>query len=173
MREYVPSDDATGLRFCIVAAQWNDVIVRRLLEGALATLRARGAADDDIEVRWVPGSLELPWAAIAALSGGGPEGFGELADGEPVAHAFVPSAVIALGCVIRGETEHFRLVADNTAQGLVRVSLETCIPVLNGVLAVENVAQAEARSGGEHGNTGSQVALAAIRCVNQLNGRHA
>ncbi len=173
VREYVPSDDGTGLKFCIVAAQWNEGIVKRLLDGALATLRSRGVADEDVEVHRVPGSLELPWAAMAALSTGGPDGFRDIEDGDPVPHAFLPEAVIALGCVIRGETEHFRLVSDNTAQGLMRVTLDTGVPVLNGVLAVENVGQAEARSGGEHGNTGAQVALAAIRCANQLNGRFA
>jgi 6,7-dimethyl-8-ribityllumazine synthase len=70
--------------------------------------------------------------------------------------------VLAFGVVIRGETEHFRLVADGAAQGLMRVSLDTGVPVLNGVLAVENAAQADARCGGSHGNTGAQTALAAV-----------
>jgi len=149
----VPSDDGAGLRVAIVAAQWNEAIVRRLLDGALATLRAQGVADEAVEVVRVPGSFELPDAALWAARGG--------AAGRPGV-----GAVIALGCVIRGETEHFRLVADAASQGLLRVALETGIPVLNGVLAVENVGQAESRSGGEHGNTGSQVALAAIRMAN-------
>ncbi len=158
MREFVPGDDATGLKFCIVAAQWNESIVRRLVDGAVATLRARGAAEDDIDVRWVPGSYELPQAARHAA----------------IVRVIVPAldrewhpdAVIAVGCVIRGGTEHFRLVADAAAQGLLRVGLDTGVPVTNGVLAVEDVAQAEARSGGEHGNAGSQAALAAVRMVN-------
>lgn len=145
-------DDAKGLRVCIVAAQWNESIVRRLLTGALETLRARGVSDDAIEVHWVPGSFELPLAALHAAR-------------DPQWHA-----VIALGCVIRGETEHFRLVADAAAQGLMRAGLDSGKPVLNGVLAVENVAQAESRSGGEHGNTGSQVALGAVRMVHLLRG---
>jgi 6,7-dimethyl-8-ribityllumazine synthase len=144
-----PGDDARDLRFRIVAAQWNERIVARLVEGALATLRAQGAADADVEVWWVPGSYELPLAAGWAIDT-------PFASGQP-------DAVIALGCVIQGETEHFRLVADSTAQGLMRVALDTGTPVLNGVLAAHDAAQAEARSGGEHGNTGSQVALAAVR----------
>jgi len=140
-----PEPDATGGRFCLVAACWNESVVQRLVDAALDTLRRSGAADADLEVRWVPGSFELPVAARgAALSG-----------------RF--DALLAFGCVIRGETEHFRLVADAASQGLQRVALDTGVPVLNGVLAVENLAQAEARSGGEHGNTGSQVALAAAR----------
>jgi 6,7-dimethyl-8-ribityllumazine synthase len=149
VRQHKPGDDASGLRIRIVAAQWNERIVNRLLDGALQTLRAQGAADERVEVWWVPGSLELPVAARWALDA-------------PLAAGQV-DAVIALGCILRGETEHFRLVADNTAQGLLRVSLDTGAPVLNGVLAAHDLAQAEARSGGEHGNAGSQAALAAIR----------
>jgi 6,7-dimethyl-8-ribityllumazine synthase len=148
-----PADDATGLKFTIVAARWNEGIVKRLLDGALEALRARGAADADVVVRWVPGSFELPVAAQWATAA------------PRACHA-----VIALGCVIRGETEHFRLVADAASQGLMRVALDTGVPVLNGVLAVEDVAQAEARSGGEHGNTGAQVALAAVHMANVHRG---
>ena len=148
-RELHPAADARGMRFCIVAAKWNREIVDRLLQGALATLRARGAAATDVEVRWVPGSFELPLAARWAA--------------EPAAGAAAFDAVIALGCVIRGQTEHFRLVADAAAQGILRVGLDTGVPVLNGVLAVEDAAQAEARSGGEHGNAGAQAALGAVQ----------
>ena len=144
-----PADDARGLRFRIVAAQWNEVIVTRLVDGALATLAAQGASGEHVEVWWVPGSYELPLAARWALD-------------TPLASR-PPDAVIALGCVIRGETEHFRLVADSAAQGLMRVALDSGAPVLNGVIAAYDTSQAVSRSGGEHGNTGSQVALAAVR----------
>lgn len=159
VKEFLPSDDGTGLRVVVVAAQWNETIVRRLLDGALGTLRARGVADDDVEVWWVPGSFELPDAAAQAALWG-------RRSGERGGSAREFHAVVALGCVIRGETEHFRLVADAAARGLSRVALDTGVPVLDGVLAVENVAQAEARSGGPHGNFGSQAALAAIRMAN-------
>lgn len=168
MREYVPSDDGATLKFGIVAAQWHESIVRRLVDGALTTLASRGVAPGDIEVRWVPGCLELPWAALMAS---GPN-FTYRVGSSLQLHDFSPQAVIALGCILRGETEHFRLVADQTAAGLMRVSLDTHRPVLNGVLACESLAQAEARAGGAHGNTGAQVALAAVRCVNQLFGRY-
>jgi 6,7-dimethyl-8-ribityllumazine synthase len=158
VHEFVPSDSASGLRFAIVAARWNEAIVRRLLDGALATLRAQGADERDIDVYWAPGSFELPLAAHMAYAGPGPSGRGRAgADLD---------AIIALGCVIRGETEHFRLVADAAAQGLLRVALEAGRPVANGVLAVEDAAQAESRSGGEHGNAGAQAALAAIHMAN-------
>lgn len=136
--------DASGLRFALVAAQWNETIVARLVDAALVVLRGRGAADAALEVRWVPGSYELPLAAQWAARSG---------------HF---DAVLAFGVVIRGETEHFRLVADAASQGLMRVMLDTGVPVLNGVLAAENAAQAEARSGGALGNRGAEIALAAI-----------
>jgi len=132
-----------GRRFAVVAARWNETLVKRLVDAALDTLRRQGARDEDVALTWVPGSLELPVAASWAARSGRFD------------------AVIALGVVIRGETEHFRLVAEGAAQGLQRVALDTGVPVLNGVLAVHDASQAEARAGGTHGNTGAQVALAA------------
>jgi len=143
VHEIRPGHDATGLRFGIVAARFNETYVARLVRGATDVLRARGAADDAIALHWVPGSYELPLAAQWMAARG-------------------VDAVLAFGVVIRGETEHFRLVADAANDGLLRVMLDTGVPVLNGVLAVYDAAQAEARSGGAHGNTGAQVALAAV-----------
>jgi len=140
-----PEADARGHRYCLVASRFNEVHVRRLVTAALDVLRARGAAEADLEVRWVPGSFELPLACRWAASEGRFD------------------AVLAFGVLIRGETEHFRLVADATTHGLMRVGLETGVPVLHGVLAVNEAAQAEARSGGTHGNRGAEVALAAVR----------
>jgi 6,7-dimethyl-8-ribityllumazine synthase len=128
----------------IVAARWNETFVQRLVDAALDTLRPQGVPTEHIELTWVPGSHELPVAASWAADSGRFD------------------AVLAFGVVIRGETEHFRLVADGATQGLQRVALDTGVPVLNGVLAVYDAAQAEARCGGTHGNTGAQVALAAL-----------
>jgi 6,7-dimethyl-8-ribityllumazine synthase len=135
---------AAGRRFAVVAARWNEALVKRLVDAALDTLRRQGAREEDVELSWVPGSFELPVAASWAADSGRFD------------------AVLAFGVVIRGETEHFRLVAEGAARGLMQVALETGVPVLNGVLAVHDVAQAEARSGGSHGNTGAQTALAAV-----------
>ena len=135
---------AEGRRFAVVAARWNETLVKRLVDAALDALRRQGARDADVELTWVPGSLELPVAASWAAASGRFD------------------AVLAFGVVIRGETEHFRLVAEGAAQGLQRVALDTGVPVLNGVLAVYDAGQAEARAGGTHGNTGAQVALAAV-----------
>lgn len=136
--------DAAGLRFAVVAARFNERQVRRLVDGALAVLRGAGAAETDLGVDWVPGSFELPLAARWAIA------------------ARRPAAVIACGVLIRGETEHFRLVAEACAHGLMRVALDTSVPVLDAVLAVETAEQADARSGGAAGNRGAEVALAAI-----------
>ena len=135
---------AAGLRFAVIAARWNETLVKRLVDAAVETLRRQGARDEDVELTWVPGSLELPVAASWAAESGRCD------------------AVLAFGVVIRGEAEHFRLVAEGAASGLQRVALDTGVPVLNGVLAVHDAAQAEARAGGTHGNNGAQVALAAV-----------
>jgi len=143
--ESAPEPDARGRRFGLVASRFNEPYVRRLVDGALDALRRRGVAEPDLEVTWVPGSFELPLAARWAADSGRFD------------------AVLAFGVVIRGETEHFRLVADAASQGLMRVMLDTGVPVLNGLLAAESADQVAARTGGPHGHRGVDVALAAVR----------
>ena len=145
VRERVPDHDAGGARFSLVASRFNEPYVRRMVNAALDVLRARGAAESDLEVQWEPGAFELPLACRWAIEGGHWD------------------AVLAFGVVIRGETEHFRLVADASSQGLLRVGLDTGVPVLNGVLAAYDASQAAARTGGELGNRGAEIALAAIQ----------
>jgi 6,7-dimethyl-8-ribityllumazine synthase len=135
---------AAGRRFCLVASRFNEAYVERLVTSASDVLRGRGAAPGDLEVVWVPGSFELPLAARWAAESGRFD------------------AVLAFGVLIRGETEHFRLVADAAGHGLMRVGLDTGVPVLNGILATHDAAQAAARSGGAVGNRGAEVALAAV-----------
>jgi len=143
--EVQPGHDASGHRYCLVAARFNEAYVRRLVDAALEVLKRRGAADADLEVMWVPGSFELPlgcrWAARSGRF----------------------DAVLAFGVVIRGETEHFRLVAESATGGIQQVALESGVPVLNGVLAAHDASQAAARTGGELGNRGAEVALAAVQ----------
>lgn len=136
---------ASGHRFCLVAARFNEAYVRRLVDAATDVLRRGGAAEGDVEVWWVPGSFELPLACRWAAESGRFE------------------AVLAFGVLIRGETEHFRLVAEASTQGLMRVTLDSSIPILNGVLAVHEADQAAARTGGDFGNRGAEVALAAVQ----------
>ncbi|HEX3125548.1 MAG TPA: 6,7-dimethyl-8-ribityllumazine synthase, partial [Rhodanobacteraceae bacterium] len=106
-----------------------------------------GVPPDVVDVVRVPGAWELPLAA-ARLGAAG-------------SHV----AIVALGCVIRGDTRHYEHVADRCAEGLMRVSLDYRLPVLNGVLAVERFEDAQARAGGAHGNKGEEVALAALEIV--------
>lgn len=133
-----------GARFAVVASRWNAPIVDALVTAAMQTLRQRGVAGDDLDVIRVPGAWEIP-VVVAKLAAQG-------------RHA----AIIALGCVVRGDTRHYEHVADGCAQGLMRVQVEHRMPVLNGVLAVEREADAQARAGGSHGNKGEEVALAAL-----------
>ena len=131
-------------RYAILASRWNPRITDALVEGARRALFAHGVAETQLDVVRVPGALELPLAAQALARAG--------------RHA----GLIALGCVVRGETRHYEHVADECARGLMQVSLEHALPVANGVLAVEKFADAEARAGGVHGNKGEEAALAAL-----------
>ena len=133
-----------GLRFAIVASRWNPRIVDALIDGARRAFAEHGVADSAIDLVRVPGAWEIPAAAA------------NLAQGKRFA------AIVALGCVVRGDTRHYEHVADGCAQGLMRVALDYGVPVLNGVLAVERHEDAQARAGGVHGNKGEEVALAAL-----------
>ena len=139
--------DAAGARIAIVAARFNDTVVSRLLEGALATLSWYGLGADDTLVVRVPGAFELPLTARWLARSGDAD------------------AVVALGAVIRGDTPHFDYVCAEAARGLQAVSAETGIPVIFGVLTCDDRAQAEARAGGAHGNKGGEAALAALEMV--------
>jgi 6,7-dimethyl-8-ribityllumazine synthase len=131
-------------RYAIVASRWNPRIVDALIAGAVGAFREHGVGEAAIDIVRVPGAWEIPVVAARIASEG--------------KHA----AIVALGCVVRGDTRHYEHVADGCANGLMRVSLDFRVPVLNGVLAVEMHADAEARAGGKHGNKGADVALAAL-----------
>jgi 6,7-dimethyl-8-ribityllumazine synthase len=133
-----------GARYAVIASRWNGEIVDALIDGARRAFAERGVADATLEVLRVPGAWELPVLA------------GRLATTMRYA------AIVALGCVVRGETRHYEHVADECARGLMRVALDSGVPVLNGVLAVEDEADAWARAGGARGNKGADVAVAAI-----------
>ncbi len=139
---------AASARFAIIASCWNPRIVERLVAGARAALQEHGVAETAIDVIEVPGAWEIPVAAARLASAG--------------RHC----AIIALGCVVRGDTRHYEHVADGCAEGLMRIALDHRLPVLNGVLAVEQHADAEARAGGAHGNKGEEAALAALEMAN-------
>lgn len=137
-------------RYAIVASRWNPRIVDALVAGALHCLKEHGVADEAIDVVRVPGAWEIPIVAARLAAS--------------AKHA----AIIALGCVVRGDTRHYEHVADGCATGLMRVALDFRVPVLNGVLAVEMHADAEARAGGKRGNKGEDVALAALEMADLM-----
>jgi len=136
-----------GARFAIIASRWNPRIVDALIDGARRAFAEHGVAETAVDLVRVPGAWEIPIAA------------------EKLALTDRYSAIIALGCVVRGETRHYEHVADGCAQGLMRIALDHGVPVLNGVLAVERHEDAQARAGGAHGNKGEEVALAALEIV--------
>lgn len=136
-----------GMRVGIVAARWNDDIVGRLLAGAEAALAEYGVDSRDVTVVRVAGAVELPLLCQA------------LADRDDI------DAVIALGCVIRGDTGHYDVVVSMASQGIARVALDAAKPVIFGVLTTETHAQALDRAGGPLGNNGAGAVAAAIDSV--------
>jgi 6,7-dimethyl-8-ribityllumazine synthase len=142
--------NARGLRFGIVASRFNDFIVDRLLDAAVATLVKHGVAANDIEILRVPGAFETP-LAIKKLA---------------TSRRF--QALIALGCVIRGATPHFAYVAGEASRGIAQVSLGEEIPIGFGILTVDTIEQAIERAGTKGGNKGADAALAAIQMATAL-----
>ncbi len=136
--------DGKGLKIAVVSARFNEVITRQLVLGAVETLDRYGVDDNDISVAWVPGSFELPVVAKAFAESGKYD------------------AIICLGAVIRGETDHYNMVANQSASGIASVGRETGVPTIFGVLTTENMDQAINRSGGKSGNLGSNSAVAAV-----------
>ncbi len=148
---------AEGMRFGIVVARWNAVITERLLEGALDALLRSGARSGDIEIARVPGSWEIP-AASRTLA--------EVANkGDALLSSRRIDAIIALGCLIRGETAHYEAIYNEVARGIGQSQQETGIPHSFGVLTCESVEQALDRAGIKSGNKGFEAALAAIEMV--------
>jgi 6,7-dimethyl-8-ribityllumazine synthase len=139
--------NANGMRFGIVVSEWNDNITIPLLEGAINTLKANGAREDDIEVFYVPGSFELIYGASQLTMND-------------------YDAIIAIGCVIRGDTPHFDYICEGTTSGLSRLNTEQDIPVIYGLITTNNMEQALDRCGGKHGNKGDECAITAIKMAN-------
>jgi 6,7-dimethyl-8-ribityllumazine synthase len=138
------ADSVRGARFAVVAARFNERIVKRMLSGALRAFSSAGVPDDAVDVHWVPGSFELPQAAACLARTGRFQG------------------IVCLGCVIKGETPHFDFVAGQAAAGIQRVALDTGVPATFGVITALTEDQAWARAGGEIGNRGQEAADAAL-----------
>jgi 6,7-dimethyl-8-ribityllumazine synthase len=148
MNEYRGSLDASGKRFAIVAARFNGSYVQSLVDGAVDCLNRLGAEERDVDLFWVPGSFEIPQAALAAARSGRYD------------------AVVALGVVIRGATAHFDLVAGEAARGIAAVGRETGVPAAFGVVTAETLEQAAERCGSKMGNRGWDAAQSAVEMAN-------
>jgi 6,7-dimethyl-8-ribityllumazine synthase len=142
---YEGSISGAGQRVAIVAARFHDAVTTKLVDGALQALEARGVDDDGVDVVWVPGAFEIPFVA------------------RRLAATRRYQAVICLGVIVRGETMHFDLVAEGAADGIARAARDTGVPVIFEVLVVDELALAEARAGGAHGNRGWDAAETALR----------
>jgi len=143
--------DARGRRFAVVAAQFNEIVTGKLVEGALAAFASHGISDQDLLVVWVPGAFELPLAARRLASTG------------------LYDAVVCVGAVVRGETAHFDYVAGQAARGIAEAASDTGVLVLYGVATTETMQKALDRAGGKHGNKGWDSAMAAMQTASVLD----
>ena len=139
--------DAKGLKVALIASRFNEFVTSKLVEGALDGLVRHGADPKNLTLVKVPGSFELPQVASKLAAQGGYD------------------AIVALGCLIRGETPHFDLIAAEAAKGLAQVGVSSGVPVIFGVLTCDTMEQAIDRAGGKAGNKGWDAALAAIEMV--------
>ena len=140
-----------GMKAAIVEARFNEIIVNKLLGGAIDGLVRHGVEEENITAAWVPGAFEIPLVA------------------ERLAKSGKYDAVICVGAVIRGDTSHYDYVCNEFSKGIATVGLQTGVPVLFGVVTTENIEQAIARAGSKAGNKGYDCALSAIEMVNLLN----
>ena len=139
---------AGGFRFALVSSRWNDFLTGRLVEGALDALERLGAEEGAVEHFRVPGSFEIPLAALKAAQAGRFD------------------AVVCLGTVIRGQTPHFEYVAGEVTKGIAHVGLQTGVPVLYGIVTADTLEQAIDRAGVKAGNKGFEAAMSAVEMVN-------
>jgi 6,7-dimethyl-8-ribityllumazine synthase len=139
-----------GLRFAVVVSRFNELITTKLLEGAKDALLRHGVADGDIDVAWTPGCLEIPLVS------------------KRLAQSDKYDAIICLGAVIRGGTPHAEYVASEVNRGISRVSLDTGLPVIQGIITADTLEQAIQRAGAKEGNRGFAAAVGAIEMANLL-----
>jgi len=139
-----------GLKFGVVVSRFNEVITTRLLDGAKDGLVRHGVTEQDIDVAWTPGSMEIPLVV------------------KKLAQAGKYNAIICLGCVIRGGTSHFEYVASEVNRGIARISLDLGLPVIQGIITADTLEQAIERAGAKEGNRGFKAAMSAIEMANLL-----
>jgi 6,7-dimethyl-8-ribityllumazine synthase len=141
---------AQGLKFALVVSRFNEFISSRLLDGAQDALLRHGAKEEDIEIAWTPGSFEIPLIA------------------QKMAESKKYSAVICLGAIIRGGTPHFDYVAAEASKGIAKVSLDTGVPVIFGIITADTLEQAIERAGTKEGNMGAKAAVGGIEMANLI-----
>lgn len=139
-----------GMKVGIVAARFNEIIVNKLLGGAVDGLVRHGVEPENITAAWVPGAFEIPTAALKMAQSGKYD------------------AVICVGTVIRGQTSHYDYVCNEVSKGIAQIAMQTGIPTLFGIVTTENIEQAIARAGSKAGNKGYDCALSAIEMVNLM-----
>lgn len=139
-----------GMKVAIVASRFNEIIVSKLLGGAIDGLGRHNVEEKNVTAAWVPGAFEIPTAAQKMAASGKYD------------------AVICLGAVIRGQTSHYDYVCSEVSKGIAQVSLHTEVPVMFGILTTDTIEQAIARAGSKAGNKGYDCALSAIEMVNLL-----
>lgn len=142
--------DATGLKFAVVVSRFNELVSKGLLDGAMDCLKRHGAVEENIDVVWAPGAFEIPLIAKKLSSK-------------------KYNAVICLGAVIRGGTPHFDYVASEASKGIAKVSLDSGMPVIFGILTTDNLEQALERAGAKPGNKGFSAAMSAIELANVVS----
>jgi 6,7-dimethyl-8-ribityllumazine synthase len=141
---------AKGKKFCIVASRFNDFITKELISGCQDTLVRHGMQNEDLTIAWVPGAFEIPTVA------------------QKLAKAKTYNAIICLGTVIRGSTPHFEYIAAEVAKGVAKVSLDSGMPVIFGIITADTIEQAIERAGTKDGNKGRDAAVSAIEMANLL-----
>lgn len=139
-----------GLRFALIISRFNELITTRLLEGAKDALLRHGVSEEDIDIFWTPGCLEIPVV------------------GKKLAQSNRYNALICLGAVIRGDTPHFEYVASEVTRGIGRISLDSGLPVIQGIVAADTLEQAIQRAGAKEGNKGFAAAVSAIEMANLM-----
>jgi 6,7-dimethyl-8-ribityllumazine synthase len=148
MTTYEGKLNGKGLKFALVVGRFNELISGRLYEGALDCLRRHDVDDGDVDAAWVPGAFEMPLVA------------------KKLAESGRYDAVVCLGAVIRGGTPHFDYVAGEAAKGIAKISLDTGVPVVFGVLTTDTIEQAVERAGTKGGNKGWSAAATALEMAN-------
>jgi 6,7-dimethyl-8-ribityllumazine synthase len=142
--------DATGRRVAVVASRFNEVVTKRLVEGAVDALRQHGVAPEAIDIYWVAGAFEVPQLAAKVARDGSADG------------------VVWAGAIVRGETDHYDVLAQTVVQAIESAALSTGVPMTLAVLTTDTLEQAIDRAGGKHGNAGWNAAVALVELMSQF-----